>query len=289
MATVRDYFDTDFKTMAIHADWEARDPSGGGVSKIRARIHQDFDGNAKYWSFYVPDAPELLANLAALFRSQELERCVLSPEGDTVYAEVGFGNYSERANTSTFVFTRRIFLYIDSLLSLETRRSIAQHGLEKGFHVIVRDKDYAAQRSQMQKPMAFISYDSRDKDPLVRELAQQMSTQMCPVWFDEYSLKVGDSLRAAIEKGLKETKKCILVLSPNFFSNTGWARAEFDSIYTREIVERGNVMLPVWHNVGVKEVYEYSPRLADKVGLSSELGVAELARRLSNAVKHDGI
>jgi hypothetical protein len=112
---------------------------------------------------------------------------------------------------------------------------------------------------------------------------------MCPVWFDEYSLKVGDSLRAAIEKGLKETKKCILVLSPNFFSNTGWARAEFDSIYTREIVERGNVMLPVWHNVGVKEVYEYSPRLADKVGLSSELGVAELARRLSNAVKHDGI
>lgn len=56
-----------------------------GISSIQ----QDFDGNAKYWSFYIPDAADLLANIAALFNSNEVERCVLSPEGDTVYAEVG--------------------------------------------------------------------------------------------------------------------------------------------------------------------------------------------------------
>jgi len=32
-------------------------------------------------------------------------------------------------------------------------------------------------------------------------------------------------------------------------------------------------------------VYDYSPRLADKFGLSATLGVPEVARRLANVVK----
>lgn len=289
MATLREYFDTDFKSMAMHTDWEARDPSGGSVVTIRARIHQDFDGNAKYWSFYVPNVPDLLANVAAILNSAETSKCVLSPAGDPAYVEVGFGDYSERATSATLAFTGRVFLYIDSLLDIEARRQIAQHGIQKGFHVIVRDTEYATERSRMEKPLAFISHDTRDKDSLVRQLALEISKNMCPVWYDEYSLKVGDSLRSSIEKGLKETKKCILVLSPNFLSNDGWGKAEFDSIYTREIIERGNVILSVWHNVNVKQVYEYSPRLADRVGLNSTLGIEELARKLANVIKHNGI
>jgi hypothetical protein len=60
MATIREYFDTDFKTMSTHADWEARDRSGVNLVKIRARIHQDFDGNAKYWSFIFLPRPIFL-------------------------------------------------------------------------------------------------------------------------------------------------------------------------------------------------------------------------------------
>jgi len=85
--------------------------------------------------------------------------------------------------------------------------------------------------------------------------------------------------------GLKETRNCIVVLSPNFLSNKGWGKAEFGSIFTREILEKQNVMLPVWHNVTVDQVYDYSPRLADKVGLNTNIGVKELARRLSNEIK----
>jgi hypothetical protein len=289
MATLREYFDTDFKSMTIHMDWETRDTSGVQGVTIRARIHQDFDGNAKYWSFYVPDAPDFLANVAAILNSPETSNCVLSPEGDTVYIESGFADYSERPTSSTLKFTGRVFLYIDSLLNAETRRQITQYGAEKDFHVIVRDTEYASERSRMEKPLAFISHDTRDKDDLVRQLALEISKHMCPVWYDEYSLKVGDSLRSSIEKGLQETRKCILVLSPNFLSNNGWAKAEFDSVYTREIIEQGNVILPVWHKVDVKQVYEYSPRLADKVGLSSALGVKELARQLANAIRHNGL
>jgi hypothetical protein len=109
------------------------------------------------------------------------------------------------------------------------------------------------------------------------------------VWYDEYSLRVGASLRESIEAGLKETRNCIVVLSPNFLSNKGWGKAEFDSVFTREILEKQNVMLPVWHNVTVEQVYEYSPRLADKVGLNTNIGVKELARKLSKEIKRPAL
>jgi hypothetical protein len=289
VATLREYFDTDFKTMSVHADWQAADQSGNNKVVVRARIHQDFDANARYWSFFIPDATDLLANVAAVLNSNETGRCVLSPAGDVAHVEVGFASYSERVTSETLKFTGRVFLYIDKLLPVDVRRQITEHGRAKGLHVVVRDTEFASERSRMEKPLAFISHDSRDKDTLVRALVVEIAKHMCPVWYDEYSLKVGDSLRGSIEKGLKETKKCVVILSPNFLSNSGWGKAELDSIYTREIIERGNVMLPVWHNVDAKQVYEYSPRLADKVGLNSSLGVEELARRLVRAIRQDGI
>ena len=45
------------------------------------------------------------------------------------------------------------------------------------------------------------------------------------------------------------------------------------------------MMLPVWHNVTAREVYEYCPRLADKFGLNSDVGAKELAKKLVNVVK----
>jgi hypothetical protein len=86
----------------------------------------------------------------------------------------------------------------------------------------LKSRDFEIARSRHQKPMAFISHDSRDN------LAMELSKRMCPVWYDEYSLEVGD--RSSIEKGIKEARKCILVLSPAFISNGGWGKAEVDSI-----------------------------------------------------------
>jgi hypothetical protein len=261
--------------------------AGALLLEVRARVSLDFDANAKYWSFFVPESIDALAYVTAILEASETSRCVLSGDNDTVYVEMGFADYPERATSSTLVFTGRVFLYLDALCPADFRRQIIELGKDFGFHVLVRDREYAMRRSALEKPLAFISYDTRDKESLVRELALEMSKLMCPVWYDEYSLKVGDSLRASIERGLKETRKCVIILSPNFFSNEGWGRAEFDSIYTREILEKNNVMLPVWHNVSVREVYEFCPRLADRVGLNSAVGAKELARKLVHAVKQE--
>ncbi|MBI4644730.1 MAG: toll/interleukin-1 receptor domain-containing protein [Deltaproteobacteria bacterium] len=108
---------------------------------------------------------------------------------------------------------------------------------------------------------------------------------MCPVWYDEYSLKVGYSPREQIEKGLKECKKCILILTPNYLTNEGWGKKEFDSVFTRELVEKQNIVLPVWHNVSVADIYQYSPSLADRVALHWSEGFEEVARKLKHAIE----
>src|SRR5438477_6425323 len=100
---------------------------------------------------------------------------------------------------------------------------------------------------ELENPHAVIYHDSRDKEEVAGPIALGLQKLMCPVWYDEYSLKVGDHLRESIERGLKETKKCVLVLSPNFFSNNGWTKTEFNSVFTREIREQKSVVLPVWY------------------------------------------
>ena len=55
MATLREYFDTDLnKCLSHHKPWEIKTPNGEELEPIIAKISQDFDANAKYWSFYVP-------------------------------------------------------------------------------------------------------------------------------------------------------------------------------------------------------------------------------------------
>jgi len=285
MATIREYFDTDPRVLTLHADWSVIKANDGLLTPIIAKIALDFESNSKYWYFYVPPSDHLSAVLTTLIASPEFAACRLRPDGDGIYVEVGHADYSERQTTNTLQFTGRAHLYLDTEISHDNRRSLVADGHRLGFFLSIRDREYARKRSESEKPLAFISHDSRDKDKFVRELAHEMTRKFCTVWYDEYSLKVGNSLRSTIERGLKETKKCILILSKNFLANEGWGKAEFDSVFTREILERENVILPVWLDVDVRDVFNYSPRLSDKVGLSSSLAVKEVARRLANEIK----
>lgn len=95
--------------------------------------------------------------------------------------------------------------------------------LDGGLKLLFWSTLHAQKRSAREKPLAFVSHDLRDKD-VAGSIAIGLSKLMCPVWYDEFSLKVGDRLRENIEKGLKECKKCIIVMSSNFCSNTGWTK-----------------------------------------------------------------
>lgn len=123
-------------------------------------------------------------------------------------------------------------------------------------------------RFMFRKPFAFISHDSRDKELIARPLANGLNSRLCFVWYDEFSLKVGESLRESIEKGIKEAKKCVLILTPSFLNNPGWGKKEFNSIFTREMIMNERVVLPIWYKVSKEEVYNYSPSLVDTFALT---------------------
>ena len=115
--------------------------------------------------------------------------------------------------------------------------------------------------------------------------APALSRGGCPVWFDEYSLRVGDSLLDKITEGLQSTAKCVLILSPDFLSNEGWCKYEFKTAKVREIIEGQSVILPVWHGVSKEQVYQYLPSLVDTVGISTaEHSVDEVARQISDVL-----
>jgi hypothetical protein len=133
----------------------------------------------------------------------------------------------------------------------------------------------------------FISHASEDKDSLVRPLAELLRDQNIEVWYDEFSLKVGDSLRRSIDQGLSQSRFGIVVLSPDFFKKQ-WSQWELDGLVARQNSGDVDVILPVWHQVGRDEVLNFSPPLADKVAVNSSQGLDEVARRLAAVIRPHG-
>ena len=129
----------------------------------------------------------------------------------------------------------------------------------------------------------FISHASEDKLTLVRPLVDALQELNIKVWYDELTLKVGDSLRRNIDNGLKNSKYGVVILSTAFFDKQ-WPQYELDGMVNREMQGK-KVILPIWHKVTKDEVMNYSPSIADKVALNtSEYSVKELAIKLAEVV-----
>lgn len=107
----------------------------------------------------------------------------------------------------------------------------------------------------------FISHASEDKDAIVRPLATILERLSVRVWYDEFSLQLGDSLSASIDKGLMESKFGLVVLSKAFLSKK-WPDYEYRSLITRE-VEGERVILPLWYGVTKEDIEGFSLYLAD--------------------------
>ena len=128
----------------------------------------------------------------------------------------------------------------------------------------------------------FISHASEDKDSFVRALAQDLEQVGLRVWYDEWSLVVGDRLRRQIDEGLKRSRFGVVVLSPRFFAKN-WPQQELDGLTALEM-DGINRILPVWLDLGRDEVVQYSPPLADRVAASAARGIPEVVSDIKKAV-----
>jgi len=133
----------------------------------------------------------------------------------------------------------------------------------------------------------FISHASEDKDTIVRSLAAELLGLGLKVWYDEFTLRIGDSLRQKIDKGLAGSRVGLVVLSPSFVAK-GWTNYELDGIVTRA-VSGEQLLLPIWHNITKQEVIDFSPSLADKVARSTATHTPqEIAAEIAALLKHGG-
>jgi TIR domain len=118
----------------------------------------------------------------------------------------------------------------------------------------------------------FICHASEDKDAFVRPLAEALRAHHIDVWYDDFVLTVGDSLREAIDRGLADSRFGIVVLSPHFFQKR-WPKRELNGLVAREVAEDRQLILPIWHHIDRDEILRYSPPLADLLGVPSALGM----------------
>lgn len=131
----------------------------------------------------------------------------------------------------------------------------------------------------------FISHASDDKDAVVRPLAVALRGGGLSVWYDEFELRIGDSLRRKIDLGLAKSRFGVVVLSPSFMSK-GWTNYELDGLVTRS-VDGSQVLLPIWHDITKKQVIDYSPSLADKLARSTGTHtVEEIAAEIIEVIQN---
>lgn len=130
----------------------------------------------------------------------------------------------------------------------------------------------------------FISHATEDKESIVRPLAQALANAGVNVWYDEFELRIGDSLRRKIDAGIARSRFGLVVLSPSFFAKP-WPQYELDGLVTMSVSQK-QVLLPVWHEVSMDQVMRASPSLADKLALrTADYTIEEIANEIAQVIR----
>ena len=130
----------------------------------------------------------------------------------------------------------------------------------------------------------FVSHATEDRDEVASPLANALVEAGLRVWYDEFELRIGDSLRRKIDFGLARSRFGIVVLSPSFFAKQ-WPQYELDGLVTMELTGKQTI-LPLWHRLTKDDVIRESPSLADKIARStSEFTIEQIADEIADVIK----
>lgn len=280
MTTVREYFDTDKKALNAERKWNLN--NGNIEIEILCKLSYRLEDKIKLFSFFFPKESDFNA-IKFILDTDEVKRGKID-ENEHLQT-IRFLDSPEGLNLSSFFFVKNIFLYVDRVVSDKEKILIINYGKKIGFNIFIRDKKYALECYELSTPLAFISHAFIDKDSLVRELANEMRSLNCPVWYDEYTLEIGDNMIEKFNEGIKNTKYSIIVLSKSYITNTTWANYEFKKIIEKE----NNTIIPIWYGVNRDEVENFSPGLSSVFGVSiplhSECDISNYQEEIKNLAK----
>lgn len=195
------------------------------------------------------------------------------PHSGNWYVAIDFGGYAGRAKTAVNVLPGKL-------------PTIKQQSLASMPSLILGRDDTPEYSRTSRTYDVFISHASEDKDSVVRPLAIALRSHNLKVWYDEFELRIGDSLRRKIDEGLAKSRFGIVVISRHFISK-GWTNYELDGLITRA-VSGDQILLPIWHEITKQEVVDYSPSLADKLARNTATNtIDEIADEIASVISAD--
>jgi len=133
----------------------------------------------------------------------------------------------------------------------------------------------------------FISHASEDKDAVAKELADQLIAEGVSVWYDEYSIRLGDDILHKIDEGLVNSRFGVIIFSPNFFAaKKTWTLREYSGLVAGEDVDKSKRIIPVWHKITREDLYKKSPTIANRLALlTSSMTIAEMVKKIAKEVR----
>jgi hypothetical protein len=132
----------------------------------------------------------------------------------------------------------------------------------------------------------FISHASEDKMAVAAPIANELERHGYAVWLDRDTLRLGDSLRQKIDEGLRSCRYGAVILSQNFFQKA-WPQRELDGLVALETVDGRKRVLPVWHRVSSEQIANFSPTLADRLGVSTTQGIPVVVSQIIDVLQAD--
>jgi len=89
----------------------------------------------------------------------------------------------------------------------------------------------------------FISHAGEDTEWCMR-LAKDLHQAGFKVWLDVWQIKPGNDIIAAMEEGIKQSRRAAMVLTPKYFEKV-WARTELRAIIYQHLTDRPGLGIPL--------------------------------------------
>lgn len=215
--TVRELYEHDRTVYTGLSMPQARtytDKNTGYTATIDFVEELDQKSNSKYFRIFIPKVGDRFELIVTSFVAPMISGSWKHPHLISVNFESTTPGDLQTHAASEMVFTKIVYIYheddwpTDRLIAI---RESARTQLD--IKIVFRGIGFAEEASKYLKPTSFICHDSRDKERFVSPFVRELRSLGGSIWYDEFNIQPGDSIRKSIEKGLKESHTCVLVLS----------------------------------------------------------------------------
>jgi TIR domain len=120
-----------------------------------------------------------------------------------------------------------------------------------------------------------------------RPLADLLIANGITVWYDEYSMRLGDDILHKIDEGLVNSRFGVIIFSPKFFAaKKVWTMKEYSGLVAGENADKETRIISVLHKMTPDDLAKKSPTIANRLALlTSNLTMAAIAQKIAERVR----